>query len=196
MEYGYLDGIVSQMIKQNHAERPGSILDVKRFIQRRRLSLFSGWVIPILKDCDSGGDSGSGANLIQHGERGDSPVTRFVTPDVAEALETRDLLRPEFREHLIAALFYRGHDRIMRRVARASCFELYHVGSIKAWSGGLYYASVKFGQSRELANQHMIVEGLHVMERRTAASMFRQHRLNKRNFLVFSCSSGWRHEQT
>ena len=27
-------------------------------------------------------------------------------------------------ENLIAALFYRGHDRIMRRVACASCFEL------------------------------------------------------------------------
>jgi serine/threonine protein kinase len=35
-EYGYLDGIVSQMIKQNPAERPGSILDVKRLIQRHQ----------------------------------------------------------------------------------------------------------------------------------------------------------------
>jgi serine/threonine protein kinase len=35
-EYGYLDGIVSQMIKQNPSERPGSILDVKRLIQRHQ----------------------------------------------------------------------------------------------------------------------------------------------------------------
>jgi len=35
-EYGYLDGIVSQMIKQNPAERLGSILDVKRLIQRHQ----------------------------------------------------------------------------------------------------------------------------------------------------------------
>jgi serine/threonine protein kinase len=35
-EYGYLDGIVSQMIKQNPTERPGSILDVKRLIQRHQ----------------------------------------------------------------------------------------------------------------------------------------------------------------
>jgi hypothetical protein len=35
-DYGYLDGIVSQMIKQNPAERPGSILDVKRLIQRHQ----------------------------------------------------------------------------------------------------------------------------------------------------------------
>jgi nucleoside-diphosphate-sugar epimerase len=30
-------------------------------------------IIPILGDRDSGGDSGIGANLIQRGERGDSP---------------------------------------------------------------------------------------------------------------------------
>src|ERR1700730_545201 len=30
-------------------------------------------VIPTLGECDSEGDSESGANLIQHGERGDSP---------------------------------------------------------------------------------------------------------------------------
>jgi hypothetical protein len=78
-------------------------------------------------------------------------IARFVAPNLAElAAETLDLLRPEFWEHLIAALFYRGHDRITRRVAFASCFELYHVGAIKACSGGLYCASVKFGQRREL----------------------------------------------
>jgi hypothetical protein len=74
---------------------------------------------------------------------------------------TLDLLRPELWEHLIAALFYRRHDRITRRVACVSCFELYRNAAIKASSGGLYYASVKFGQSRELVHHHMIVEGLH-----------------------------------
>jgi serine/threonine protein kinase len=40
-EYGYLDGIVSQMIKQNPAERPGSILEVKHLIQRHQAEAVS-----------------------------------------------------------------------------------------------------------------------------------------------------------
>jgi hypothetical protein len=70
----------------------------------------------------------AGARLTCH----EQEIARFVAPNLAKLAETLDLLRPEFWEHLISALFYRGHDRITRRVACASCFELYHVGAIKA----------------------------------------------------------------
>jgi hypothetical protein len=59
-------------------------------------------------------------------------IARFEAPNLAEPAQTLDLLRQEFWKHLIAALFYRGHDRITRRVACALCLELYHVGAIKA----------------------------------------------------------------
>jgi hypothetical protein len=68
----------------------------------------------------------AGARLTCH----EQVIPRFVAPNLAELAKTLDLLRPEIWEHLIAALFYGGHDRITRKVACALCCELYHVGAI------------------------------------------------------------------
>jgi hypothetical protein len=40
----------------------------------------------------------------------DQQIACFILPYLAEPAQPLDLLRPEFWEHLIAALFYRGHD--------------------------------------------------------------------------------------
>jgi hypothetical protein len=63
--------------------------------------------------------------LARH--RRSKTVRAHQAPNLAEPPETLDLVRPESWEHLIAALFYRGHDRITLRVTHASYFELYHV---------------------------------------------------------------------
>jgi hypothetical protein len=60
---------------------------------------------------------------------GDQAAKRLLAWVVGTSLTSRGT---NASANLIAALFYLGHDRITRRVACASCFELYHVGAIKA----------------------------------------------------------------
>ena len=66
-----------------------------------------------------------------------SPVTSNNSPGVtaylAETAETVNLLRPEFWEHLIAALFQRRHDRTQRGGSPAA-HALNHITFFESWA--------------------------------------------------------------